>query len=454
MFDDVPRILDDALRHARDQFLRIISATQERSRDRREFTLLSTAEPPADALTLRLFLDFGALRTTLAALSVLQWLHLSNNVLPPGPPDTQLAHLVSLQALLAEWASDGLAAAHAAVNASHSPLFDKAALLAVAPRTPLPLLHLLVELLKLPLADCERFRHWSQTTSHKQLVFTVRLLAHDPALVLHVKQTLAPDHGSAAAAAPAPAAAAAAAAQAAAPVVASSSSSAFGAGDGVSVISVVTHPPTETVYNRLLKPYPAVRITGEIAGRTNHFVDCTCVDANSHVEVPLCLQGTSRVKLLPTAFAQFKKLKLALTTQQQGCQFRLRFQLQTYHASGYVNIAGAEAYSVPITVFSHTQYLGRNDNHSSIASTLIPQLAELIPNRAASGSKLCLLGSGFVRSSQLQVRIGGTAVTPTFHETGTLVCHVPAFGGQRGLLGVSVSNDGQTWSDELPLEIA
>jgi hypothetical protein len=28
MFDDVPRILDDALRHARDQFLRIISATQ------------------------------------------------------------------------------------------------------------------------------------------------------------------------------------------------------------------------------------------------------------------------------------------------------------------------------------------------------------------------------------------------------------------------------------------
>jgi hypothetical protein len=378
-------------------------------------------------------------------------------VLPPGPPDTQLAHLVSLQALLAEWASDGLAAAHAAVNASQSPLFDKAALLAVAPRTPLPLLHLLVELLKLPLADCERFRHWSQTTSHKQLVFTVRLLAHDPALVLHVKQTLAPDHGSAVAATPAPAAAAPAAAQAAAAapvVVASSSSSAFGVGDGVSVISVVTHPPTETVYNRLLKPYPAVRITGELAGRTNHFVDCTCVDANSHVEVPMCLAGTSRVKLLPTAFAQFKKLKLALTTQQQGCQFRLRFQLQTYHASGYVNIPGAEAYSVPITVFSHTQYLGRNDNHSSIASTLIPHLAELIPNRAASGSKLCLLGSGFVRSSQLQVRIGGTSVTPTFHETGTLVCHVPAFGGQRGLLGVSVSNDGQTWSDELPLEIA
>jgi hypothetical protein len=32
MFDDVPRILDDALRHARDQFLRIISKQKQKEK--------------------------------------------------------------------------------------------------------------------------------------------------------------------------------------------------------------------------------------------------------------------------------------------------------------------------------------------------------------------------------------------------------------------------------------
>jgi hypothetical protein len=411
-------------------------------------------------LTLRLFLDFGALQQTLQNLSTMQFLQLSNTVLPPGPTDVQLAHLVSLQAVLAEWGADGLAAAHSAVAAA-PPLCEKSALLTCAQRTPIALLHLLVELLKLPLHDCERFRLWSQATSHKQLIYIVRLLANDPAVVLHVKHVLAPDVFAPAdnnddAAAHAIAASAAAAAAAAS----STSSSAYAStaltsqlpSGGVSIIAVATHPPAETVYNRLLKPYPAVRVTGDVAGQQNYFVECSCVDAATHVEIPMCLQGTTRVKLLPTAFAQFKKLKLALTTQQQGCQFRLRFQMQTYSSAGYVNIPGGEAFSVPITVYSHTQYLGRNDVVSPIASTLRPQLSEVIPNGAAPGARLCLLGSGFVRSPQLRARIGGMIVAPTFHETGTLVCQVPPH-CPRGTIAVAVSNDGVTWSEDVALQI-
>jgi hypothetical protein len=405
-------------------------------------------------LTLRLFLDFGALQQTLQNLSTMQFLQLSNTVLPPGPTDVQLAHLVSLQAVLAEWGADGLAAAHSAVAAA-PPLYEKSALLSCAARTPLALLHLLVELLKLPLHDCERFRLWSQATSHKQLIYIVRLLANDPAVVLHVKHVLAPDVF-------APAAAAATDADADVDSTVAASSAAYastalppagGGGGGGSIIAVATHPPAETVYNRLLKPYPAVRVTGDVAGQQNYFVECACVDAATHVDIPMCLQGTTRVKLLPTAFAQFKKLKLALTTQQQGCQFRLRFQIQTYSSDGYVNIPGGEAFSVPITVYSHTQYLGRNDVVSPIASTLRPQLSEVIPSGATPGARLCLLGSGFVRSPQLRARIGGLIVTPTFHETGTLVCQVPPNCPRGTVVAVAVSNDGATWSEDVALQI-
>jgi hypothetical protein len=36
MFDDVPRILDDALRHARDQFLRIISKKLNKEKQKKK----------------------------------------------------------------------------------------------------------------------------------------------------------------------------------------------------------------------------------------------------------------------------------------------------------------------------------------------------------------------------------------------------------------------------------
>ena len=102
-------------------------------------------------------------------------------------------------------------------------------------------------------------------------------------------------------------------------------------------------------------------------------------------------------------------------------KFRSFFYFACYFLSflsGYEDIDGAVAHSVPITVYSHTQYLSRNDGQSAVATTVLPVLNELIPSHTVRGSKLCLLGSGFVRGSALRVRVGGIDVQPVFHETG------------------------------------
>ena len=65
MFVEIPNILSTIL-NAREQFLQVLH------------------DPPADAFTLRLFLDFRELRALFASLSTMQILHISNNLLPPG----------------------------------------------------------------------------------------------------------------------------------------------------------------------------------------------------------------------------------------------------------------------------------------------------------------------------------------------------------------------------------
>jgi hypothetical protein len=221
---------------------------------------------------------------------------------------------------------------------------------------------------------------------------------------------------------------------------------------GVSIIAVATHPPAETVYNRLLKPYPAVRVTGDVAGQQNYFVECSCVDAATHVEIPMCLQGTTRVKLLPTAFAQFKKLKLALTTQQQGCQFRLRFQMQTYSSSrlcqhsGRRGVLGADhrllAHAVP-----RSQRCGVANRVDAAAAALRGDSERRRARRQALSARQWLCTQCTVARAHRR-----HIVAPTFHETGTLVCQVPPH-CPRGTIAVAVSNDGVTWSEDVALQI-
>lgn len=67
MFDEVPQLIDDCL--ARDGGAQLLQLLDE---------------PPADVLTLRLFLEFRALCSLLHSLSAVQLLHFCNNFFLPG----------------------------------------------------------------------------------------------------------------------------------------------------------------------------------------------------------------------------------------------------------------------------------------------------------------------------------------------------------------------------------
>src|SRR5688500_3284428 len=61
------------------------------------------ANPPSEMVTLRLLLDLRQVQIMLASVSYVQLLHLTNNSVPPGPPQQQLQFLSKLQVTFQMW---------------------------------------------------------------------------------------------------------------------------------------------------------------------------------------------------------------------------------------------------------------------------------------------------------------------------------------------------------------
>lgn len=126
-------------------------------------------------------------------------------------------------------------------------------------------------------------------------------------------------------------------------------------------LRIARQPPGRTVYQRILKPFPAVMLVGGTAHmeapNTNLFVEATLLRSDSDVELPLCIEGNRIVRISNGVFATFKKLKILSTSQQQGTLFRLKFVLKRYVGNVFEQIPHAHVISNPIEVFSHTLYL-------------------------------------------------------------------------------------------------
>lgn len=186
-------------------------------------------------------------------------------------------------------------------------------------------------------------------------------------------------------------------------------------------LQINRQPPNKTVYQRILKPFPSVMLVGSPDDTSNLFVEAILVrHEDPSNELPTVLDGTKVVRVNGN-FAIFKKLKILQTTQQLGCQFAMKFALKTYHGTNFEDVPKAWVISDPIDVYSHTLYLTEKPNSSPTP----PTVSEVLPSRGSAGTRVVILGTNFVNSPHLRVSFGDQITAANFHEKGTLICTVP-----------------------------
>jgi len=170
-------------------------------------------------------------------------------------------------------------------------------------------------------------------------------------------------------------------------------------------LQLVQQPPSQAVYQRILRPFPTVAIIGaHPKAASNYFVEVTMLkkstfddtsdfqyvtyfkpnpangttasnNNNSDKEknmiggqlVQRCEPGSNVGNMLVV----FRKLKILTTSSQQGAFFVLRFALKRYVDNVFEAVPNVNAViSNPIDVFSHTLYLkGRPVSKSKRSSS-------------------------------------------------------------------------------------
>jgi hypothetical protein len=90
-------------------------------------------------------------------------------------------------------------------------------------------------------------------------------------------------------------------------------------------------PPSQTVYQRILKPSPAVILLPPVQDTSydfGFFIEASLIRSDNNTELPSTLEGTKVIRIEPGKMASFKKLKILSTTQQIGSLVRIKFQLK------------------------------------------------------------------------------------------------------------------------------
>ncbi|KYR01171.1 IPT/TIG domain-containing protein [Tieghemostelium lacteum] len=213
-------------------------------------------------------------------------------------------------------------------------------------------------------------------------------------------------------------------------------------------LKIARQPPSSTVYQRILKPFPSIMLCGpnvENENLSNYFVEATLLRNDNHAEIANFLDGNKISRISNGTFAPFKKLKILTTSQQQRTLFRLKFVLKRYVGNDFQSFPNAVVLSDPVEVFSHTIYLTDKQD-----VPLPPSITEIIPSLGPLGTRVVVLGSNFSKSDDLKVSFNGHCVQAQFYEKGTIICHVPQSHellSNRNLI-VKVTNDGDQFSNE------
>ncbi|KAF2069625.1 hypothetical protein CYY_009059 [Polysphondylium violaceum] len=210
-------------------------------------------------------------------------------------------------------------------------------------------------------------------------------------------------------------------------------------------LKVVDQPPEKAVYRRNVKPPPSVMFEGDsklLNG--NYYVHTTLLRCNNFAEEPTFLKGNALTLVGCGKVVTFKKLKILVTSHQQGeTLFCFRFDLRNYRSDPTQNPDDFElvssTHSNPICVLSHSTQL------KTTASDL-PQIQEIVPESGPStgGTRIAILGSNFADTPATRVKFDNIEVEPHFHSSGTLVVHAPQHA--PGPVQVKVSNSPKCWS--------
>jgi hypothetical protein len=147
-------------------------------------------DPPQDAVPLRILVDLMGIQQLLQQTSVLQLLHLTNNTIPPGSIESQEAFLKKVQEQFQAWNMDTIARYHDTL--SETPLhLERQHLLQLEPQIPWEILHLLIELLKLPTDELASFQSWLSKLPAQQMRVLIQLLQIESSTLLEIKRRIA-----------------------------------------------------------------------------------------------------------------------------------------------------------------------------------------------------------------------------------------------------------------------
>ncbi|KAL6078159.1 DNA repair protein rad10 domain-containing protein, variant 2 [Balamuthia mandrillaris] len=154
-----------------------------------EFTNLFASSP--DIVHLRILLDLSEIQQILAHISVLQLLHLTNNTIPPGPQENQETFIKKVQEAFQSWSPETLERYHNVL--AETPLhLERQQLLQLDSQIPWEILHLIIELLKLPMEELYSFQQWITKLPPHHIRVLVQLLQIESSTLLEIKRRIAP----------------------------------------------------------------------------------------------------------------------------------------------------------------------------------------------------------------------------------------------------------------------
>lgn len=144
---------------------------------------------PQSAVTMRMLVNLHKISTIFQQMSCLQILHLTNNLIPPGPLNLQVEILLTAQEHMKQWSFEKVTYLHDEIGKT-SLQFERKRLLELEPRLPWELLQFFAEILKLPSNELVEFFKWFIVLDHDRINVLVQLLQLEPIIILEFKRRL------------------------------------------------------------------------------------------------------------------------------------------------------------------------------------------------------------------------------------------------------------------------
>eukprot|EP01132_Coremiostelium_polycephalum_P003845 gene3845-4790_t len=211
-------------------------------------------------------------------------------------------------------------------------------------------------------------------------------------------------------------------------------------------LKIVVQPPEKAVYRRNVKPHPSVMFDADsklLNG--DFFVHVALIRCNNFTEEPTFLTGNKLTPVGSGRVVTFRKLKIMVTSHQQGeTLFCFRFDLRRYRSDPDNNPNDFDVvssiHSNPICVLSHSTQL------KLTSSADLPQTVEIFPTHGPTtgGQRIALLGANFADTPAIRIKFDNIEVVPEYHSQGTLLCYAPEHA--PGPVQVKVSNVPKCWS--------